>query len=66
MNLDFLKRIHLGISALRIYANGNNLLTFDKLKFYDPEAKTSDLNPYYPLMRIYNVGVNITFKKIKL
>jgi hypothetical protein len=57
----FLKRLRLGISSVRIYANGYNLLTFDKLKFYDPEAKTSDLNPYYPLMQIYNFGLNVTF-----
>ena len=62
LDAAFLKRLHLGISAVRIYANGYNLLTFDKLKFYDPEAKVNnDNNPYYPLMQIYNVGVNVTF-----
>jgi TonB-linked SusC/RagA family outer membrane protein len=54
-----LKRLH--ISALRIYVNGYNLLTFDKIKIYDPEAKMSDLNPFYPLMQIYNMGINVTF-----
>jgi TonB-linked SusC/RagA family outer membrane protein len=62
MDAALLKRLRLGISTVRIYANGYNLLTFDKLKFYDPEAKVNnDNNPYYPLMQIFNVGVNITF-----
>jgi hypothetical protein len=45
-----------GISKLRIYANGYNLLTFDKLKFMDPEG-TRD----YPLVKIFNGGINVTF-----
>jgi TonB-linked SusC/RagA family outer membrane protein len=62
MNPDFLKRLRLGISALRIYANGNNLLTFTKMmKFIDPEAPINSWGYQYPLMRIYNVGVNVTF-----
>jgi TonB-linked SusC/RagA family outer membrane protein len=51
----------LGMSSLRIYANGYNLLTFDKIKHFDPEIKTSDLVPFYPLMQIYNMGINVTF-----
>lgn len=49
-----------GIKNLRVYANGYNLLTFDKLKISDPEQKT-DNRPDYPLIRIYNVGVNLNF-----
>src|SRR5690606_30681820 len=37
LNGNVLQRI--GIQKLRIYANGYNLLTFDKLKFIDPESK---------------------------
>ena len=45
-----------GVSNLRVYANGYNLLTFDRLKFMDPEGQRD-----YPLIKIYNLGVNVTF-----
>ena len=49
-----------GISNLRLYVSGNNLLTFDNLPFGDPEAPSSD-RILYPQLRIWNVGVNVTF-----
>ena len=50
----------LGISTMRIYANGQNLLTFDKLKIVDPEASASSAVTY-PQVVTYNFGVNINF-----
>jgi TonB-linked SusC/RagA family outer membrane protein len=50
-----------GVSSLRIYANGFNLFTFDRLKITDPESKTGDLDPFYPLIQIYNFGLNVRF-----
>lgn len=48
------------ISSARVYINGSNLLTFSKMKLFDPE--TNDLDGFfYPQSRIYNVGLNITF-----
>lgn len=47
-----------GISNLRVYFNGTNLLTFDKVKVIDPEA-TDGLS--YPLRRVMNFGATITF-----
>lgn len=49
-----------GISNLRLYVSGNNLLTIDNLPFGDPEAPSSD-RILYPQLRIWNVGVNLTF-----
>lgn len=49
-----------GISHLRLYVSGNNLLTIDNLPFGDPEAPSSD-RILYPQLRIWNVGVNLTF-----
>jgi hypothetical protein len=49
----------LGISQLRVYANGYDLLTFSKLKIFDPEQSTS--SQLYPLIEIINLGVNVTF-----
>lgn len=49
-----------GAKRIRLYANGLNLFTWDRLptKEYDPEV----LNwAAYPIMRIVNFGANITF-----
>ena len=54
----FLKKT--GISTLRLYFNGNNLVTFTKLDIVDPESKTSSF-PEYPLTKIYNVGIKLNF-----
>ncbi|MEJ7676205.1 MAG: hypothetical protein WKF59_26755 [Chitinophagaceae bacterium] len=48
------------ISGLRIYLNGNNLFTIDKLKIYDPEGSDERGN-FYPQSKIYNLGLNLTF-----
>lgn len=51
-----------GVSNLRIYAEGQNLLTWSKLTRYniDPEQPGVS-NGYYPQQRIYSVGVKLTF-----
>ncbi|GAA4299079.1 SusC/RagA family TonB-linked outer membrane protein [Aestuariibaculum suncheonense] len=55
----FIKKI--GIKNLRLYSNGYNLLTFDKLDgLVDPESGTGN-RATYPAMKIYNVGVNLNF-----
>lgn len=50
----------LGISNFRVYANALNLLTWDKMKIYDPES-TSSSGQYYPQARIINIGARVTF-----
>lgn len=50
-----------GISSLGIMFTGYNLLTFSKMKLQDPEAKASDANGEYPLVKTYNIAVNINF-----
>jgi hypothetical protein len=49
-----------GISNLRFYANGLNLLTWDKLKVYDPESNSAT-GQYYPQARVINAGLSVTF-----
>ena len=58
-----------GMSNLRVYASGSNLLTFTKYSGYDPEANTFgqsttllglDLGGY-PQARIFQVGLSATF-----
>lgn len=50
----------IGISNFRVYANALNLLTWDKMKIYDPES-TSSSGQYYPQARIINLGARVTF-----
>ncbi|NLU96357.1 SusC/RagA family TonB-linked outer membrane protein [Chitinophaga sp. Ak27] len=52
------KRI--GLQNLRVYVSGQNLLTIDKVKIFDPEAPSGS-GQYYPQTKIYNVGLNVTF-----
>ena len=48
------------IKSMRIFINGNNLFTIDKLKWYDPEgARTT--GDFYPQNKIYNIGINVSF-----
>jgi len=49
-----------GISALRVYATGQNLVTFTKLHNVDPE-NTNNSGWYYPVQAVYNFGVNVQF-----
>lgn len=49
-----------GVRNLRIYANGLNLLTWDKFGAYDPET-ISSTGQYYPQARVISTGINVTF-----
>ncbi|WP_173003170.1 TonB-dependent receptor [Chitinophaga sp. SYP-B3965] len=51
-----LARIH--IREARIFANGTNLITWDKFKIYDPEIP--DGFGDYPQQKVFNLGLNIT------
>lgn len=50
----------IGASKLAVQFTGYNLLTFDKLKFADPECNLSNANTY-PITKIFSLGVNLTF-----
>ena len=47
----------IGAENARFYVNGTNLLTWDHVPVYDPE----NTNARYPLMRVINFGVKVTF-----
>lgn len=53
----WIKKVNL--NRARIFVNGTNLLTLDKIKIRDPEA--SGKADFYPVMRFLNMGVNIEF-----
>lgn len=50
----------IGANSIRIYANGLNLLTFDRypVKYQDPEQNNEMM---YPVFKAYNFGLNVTF-----
>ncbi|MCH5683899.1 hypothetical protein LWM68_06275 [Niabella sp. W65] len=54
------ERVREVISNIRVFANGQNIITWDKMKLWDPEA-TSTNGQYYPQSRIFNVGATVTF-----
>lgn len=51
----------LGISSLGLMFTGYNLLTFSHMKLQDPEALADDSSGEYPLVKTYNLAVNINF-----
>ena len=53
---------HNGLSMLRIFVSGENLVTWDKMgeQSFDPEAP-SGKGFYYPQLRIFNVGLSTDF-----
>lgn len=54
----------IGITNLRLFVSGNNLLTISGIKDFDPEIP--QINPganpfYYPQMKMFNAGMNLEF-----
>ncbi|MEI6949675.1 TonB-dependent receptor [Paraflavisolibacter sp. H34] len=55
----------LPFAHLQLYVSGFNLVTIDKLKYLDPEAKPNNQNYagwYTPQTRVFNAGINVSFK----
>ncbi|MCG8474881.1 MAG: SusC/RagA family TonB-linked outer membrane protein, partial [Cytophagales bacterium] len=48
-----------GLSLLRVYASGTNLLTFSKFDLWDPEMGGNGLG--YPIQKVVNLGVQVSF-----
>jgi len=55
---DLTQRV--GLSNVRLYANGNNLFTISEIKWFDPEG-SSPRGTFYPQSRIFNLGIDISF-----
>jgi hypothetical protein len=49
----------LRLSNLRFYISGTNLLLFSKFKLWDVEMAGNGLG--YPIQRVFNIGLNLTF-----
>jgi hypothetical protein len=50
----------MGISRLRFFVSGTNLLTFDHIKVMDPESNSGS-GTAYPQMKLWNMGFNLQF-----
>ena len=48
-----------GMSNLRLYMSSTNLFVLSKFKDWDVELAGNGLN--YPLQRVFNIGVNVSF-----
>ena len=51
----------IGIRSVGLMFTGYNLLTFSKMKLQDPEANSSSSNGEYPLVKTFNLALNINF-----
>ena len=51
----------LGIGSVGIMFTGYNIWTWSKMTLQDPEAKSSDSDGTYPLVKTYNIALNINF-----
>ncbi|WP_025764445.1 SusC/RagA family TonB-linked outer membrane protein [Dyadobacter tibetensis] len=48
-----------GMSNLRVYLTGTNLLTWSTFKMWDPELGGNGFN--YPLQKVFNLGIQVGF-----
>ncbi|SEK27209.1 SusC/RagA family TonB-linked outer membrane protein [Parapedobacter koreensis] len=52
----------MSMKAIRVFANGQNLLTFTDMKITDPEKNLTQDNIFaYPQVKTYSAGINVTF-----
>ena len=49
----------IGMTKVRLYASGTNLLTFSAFKLWDPEMAGNGLG--YPIQRVMNLGLQVSF-----
>lgn len=59
---SFLQKTFLAKSNIRIYVNGENLLTFTQYSGFDPEVGNQGVDSgRFPVSRMYSAGINLTF-----
>jgi len=50
-----------GFTKTRFYAQGLNLITWDKLLKFDIDPESNPVGDWYPIQRVFNFGVYVTF-----
>lgn len=56
---EITERLH--IASVRVYATGQNMLTFSKIKHVDPEMGYTNRENAYPVMKTTTFGLDVTF-----
>jgi TonB-linked SusC/RagA family outer membrane protein len=51
----------IGMSKIRVYAQGLNLFTWDKLSQFDMDPETNSGGDWYPIQKVINFGLYVTF-----
>ena len=60
-NMDFPFLRAIGVDRLQVALSGYNLLTFTHYIWGDPEGRTVDALPTYPLQKTYTLGLRFNF-----
>ncbi|WP_164126663.1 TonB-dependent receptor [Sphingobacterium luzhongxinii] len=60
-NFDVKKLNIIGIQSIRLYAMGQNVALWDKVKMYDPELGNSAGGTKYPLPSMWTGGLELSF-----
>ena len=50
-----------GINSLRLFLNGQNLLTWTPMRWFDPEINTGKNGGVYPMTRVVSIGLNVQY-----
>jgi hypothetical protein len=50
-----------GFTKTRFYAQGLNLLTWDRLLDYGVDPETNQAGDWYPIQKVFNFGIYVTF-----
>jgi len=58
LSSDWVERM--GLDGIRLYVQGENLYTWDEVKFWDPEV-TGRSGARYPISSTWTAGLNVTF-----
>jgi len=56
---SILKKI--GLQSVRVFANGQNLITWSKITLTDPEYGNGSIGSTYPQQKVYNFGLSLNF-----
>lgn len=56
---NLLKKV--GLKTVRVFANGQNLVTWSKIKLVDPEYGNGSIGTTYPQQKVYNFGLSLNF-----
>ncbi|WP_321333892.1 TonB-dependent receptor [uncultured Bacteroides sp.] len=49
------------LQNVRLYVQGTNLITWDSVKFWDPELGNANSGAQYPISRRWTMGLEVTF-----